>query len=226
MSRAGRFLFNEEADHAGKLLAVRKRPIVNDRGDVGLFRLEFEVFHLSSNDERRVFSPTGGVASQDVVISPNAPSDKTVKLWADALKVEKIQDIKAWNRLDQAAAARQPAKQRWIRLKFGPVDKEADSRQPFKELAAIPSPATSEIEFGETKSLLRTDFVRVSELRPLLKLPTGNHPSEDTLVKFIDKHRQRFGELLVKLTPKGQRKINWYLACHIWETEVLYSGGE
>ena len=50
--KAGRFLFSEDQEYAGKLIGVSKRLIENKDPNIWLLRLEFEIFLIDNESDR------------------------------------------------------------------------------------------------------------------------------------------------------------------------------
>lgn len=210
--KSGRFLFSTDEEYAGALIAVTRRPIMNDpASQIMLLRVEFEVFLV--DDIQRRLLPTGGVASRDLVVTPKAPADKELRKLAEVLSVRRPDDLKSWYKLDWYTTGKV---QRWVRIRFGDPD-EADLRQPFVGFSAF-NPIAEGYAKAEssTEGAVRDLYWSPSKVAVLLR-KNGKPVADDTVIRFVGRHKQ-FGDRLVRMEGK-QRRINWYLCWHLWEAE-------
>lgn len=214
--KAGRFLYSTEQEYAGRLFNVSKRSIENQVDDIVLLRLEFEIFVIDLENTPAAYLPTGGIASRDIVITKQAGSDERVTQYAKYLGIKRPNQAANWYVAERKALRGQEP---WIRIRFG-IPNE-DHRQPFEHISELDKPKSEQIRpSGSTKE--REKFWRVSEVQQLLRDKKNEIPSEDTLIRFVDKRKSQFGEELVRVTRGRQRRINWYLCWHLWEADKCY----
>jgi len=220
--KAGRFFFSPEDEYVGKLIAVTKRPIENSDDNVWLLRLEFEIFRLSDENPQESFLlPAGGVASRDIVVTPDAPADDGLMQYAECLRVRRPDILQNWYKLERLVQSKSRRAERWIRIRFGPPDTEIDFRQPFLDIAPFAAPGSKRMRRASTTAVVRPARLKVSEICRLLRDRRNRHPSQDTVNRFVDRHAEQYGEKLVRFTEGGQRRINWYLCWHLWEAARL-----
>jgi len=212
--KAGRFLFSTEQDYAGRLFNVTKRSIENEDKEVALLRLEFEIFVIDLDSTPIAYSSTSGVASRDIVITKLARSDQVLAEYAKCLGVKRPHEVKSWYVLERRE---KQGKVPWIKIRFGKPDD--DHRQAFEQISGLEKPKAKQIKLSSSTSV-REKFWRVSEVCQLLRNTNNKAPSEDTIARFVDRHQLNFGEqLVVRLTPRGQRQVNWHLCWHLWEAD-------
>ena len=212
--KSGRFLYSADEEYAGALIAVTRRHIMNDpASQIMLLRVEFEIFLM--DDVQRKLLPTGGVASRDLVVTPKAPADKELRRLAEILSVRRPDDIKSWYGLERYTRGE---KQRWVQIRFGDPD-EADLRQPFVDFSAFNPFADGYTKAeGSVEGAVRDLYWPPRSVAFLLR-KDGKPVAVDTANRFVDKHKEKYGERLVRRGKGGQRQINWYLCWHLWEAE-------
>jgi len=212
--KAGRFLFETKTDYAGRLVEVSRRNVENDESDAVLLRLEFEIYGIFvKHDEQIILNPTGAIASRDLIVSSTCNHSPRVQDYARIFELKDYKRAKTWHLLNQRANTKPGV---WLTIRFGQPDGK-DFRQPFDSI--------SKFSWGDNCFLnkdithqLRDLFLPVSKVRGLLQTRQGKHPSDENVTNFVDKHRARYGDNLVRM--KGnQRRINWYLCWHLWEAE-------
>jgi|GEM_PF-3391756 hypothetical protein len=118
--------FPEGSRHTARLLKITERPIENRTDGHCLLRLEFEIFH--HDDEQRVLSSVGSIASRDLIICSHSSVDEGVAPFVQAIRVENPEDKKSWFRVASANATPIP----WVTITFGPqLD---DERNTFRKI--------------------------------------------------------------------------------------------
>ena len=219
--KAGRFLFSRETEYAGKLIAVTERSIENMDSNILLLRIEFEIFLIDDASDPFELHPTAAVASRDLVVTRGAGSDEGLARYAAALGVKHPNNVKHWYRLEHFAQIKTPARQRWIRICFGEPNVDGDFRQPFVSVSRLDAPKNSQMKSSSTVAALRDPYVKPLWVRNLLRNKRGTTPSEDTVNVFVDRHAEQYADKLLRHTPGGHRRINWYLCWHLWEAAKL-----
>jgi hypothetical protein len=215
--KAGRFLFSQDEEYVGKLIAVSKRSIENSNEDIWLLRMEFEIYLLEQEEDRTTLVPTGSVASRDIVITKYVRGDENLRKYADLLSIKDWTNPKAWYKLEGDAWAKDPRKERWIRIHFGNPDH--DLRQPFVWIDAFKKDRNVKLEHGEETASIRQLYWTSGRVRNLLKNRRNQSPSEDTVNRFVDNLEEKYGETLVRRNTRGSREINWHLCWHLWEAD-------
>lgn len=219
--KAGRFLFSEKTEYAGKLIAVSERSIENTDSSILLLRIEFEIFLIDDAPDPIELHPTGAVASRDLVVTSGAVSDEGLARYAVALDVKRPNNAKQWYHLERLAHHKKPASQRWIRIRFGEPNVDGDFRQPFVSVSRLDAPKNSQMKRSSTVAALRDPYVKPQWVRNMLRNNRGAAPSEDTVNAFVDRHAEQYGDKLLRHTAGGHRRINWYLCWHLWEAAKL-----
>jgi hypothetical protein len=215
--KAGRFLFSQDEQYVGNLIAVTKRSIENLNQNIWLLRLEFEIYILEEEATRNTIVPTGGVASRDVVITKDAGSDEQLRKYAALLRISNPNNPKLWYKPEGDASSKDARKQRWIRIRFGPPDQ--DLRQPFEWIGPFDANAKVHIEHGSANAKVRQIYWRPSQVCQLLKNRRNQTPHEDTVKRFVEEREPTYGEKLVRHSEGGHWEINWYLCWHLWEAD-------
>lgn len=210
--RTGRYLFLQNVEYAGKLIAVTKRSIENRRKDVAVLRLEFELY--TRDETARRLTAIGAVASRDVVITPDAASDNGVRRYSDVLKVCDPTLPSRWYGLQR----RNPAP--WILVQFGKMD-QRDFRQSFETVNGF-DPEHGDTVYSIYNAKISAhrdaDCVTSSVAAKFLSLDgdPNRHPSVKKVNQVVDQMEPIYGRDLMYRTPGGQRRINWKYLQQIW----------
>ena len=209
----GRFRLTPNVEYAGKLIAVTQRCIENNREDVTLLRLEFEIYQR--DEKRRELTALGAVASRDLVITSEAASDDGIRRYATALGVPRPDEPASWYGLQRR---QKPPK--WLIIRFGETD-ERDFRQPFAEIQNF-DPYAEGAAFKILDEKIPADralqYVSSTVAAKFLcfRGDPHRHPSSKTVNQFIDQKETEHGRRLVYRTPKGHRRINWRYLQQLW----------
>lgn len=194
-----RYRFVEGKPWAGRLHAIRRRPIENSpRSQLSLLRLEFEIFAIFP--EEQTLRSTGAVACRDLIIGPpvDASRDSTVAMYADALRLRDPSQVSAW-----LSPPREPV---WMKIIFGQVG-SADLRNAFQSIFPFPVKGWTIEEFRYD---LAQEWVTVAQAARNLKT------SAATVRRRVDEFEPDWGARLVMRTPGAHRRVNLPLLRNLW----------
>lgn len=182
-----RYRFNENKEYAGRLHAVRCRPVEN--AGLRLIRLEFEIFQFLQADR---LSSTGKIACRDIVVGRgiDLSRDTAAMPYVAALRVEQSQSESCWLDLENHNL--------WVKILFGSV-KDLDERNAFNRITPLDVNGFKILEYDYD---LDSHWVTVSVAADDL----GR--SEATIRRLVDRAEEEFGQRVVRRTAGKHRRIN------------------
>ncbi len=185
--------------YAGRVHAVRRRPIENRSPALALLRLEFEIFWI--DDGQRRLHSLGKIACRDLVVTAGAADDDGVLSFAHAVPVARPENVDAWLALHDTRP--------WVTIEFGALDHE-DDRNPFAKIFAFDPRGYTVREYDYR---LDDDFV------PLSASADALDTSVSTVRRRVDILEAQWGGDLVRRTGGGQRRVKLSLLKHVWDSK-------